>query len=88
MKGLFSAAVASAITGAVALPAENHLLATRQSAGCSAPVTLSGNPFANRTLAPNKFYANEVKAAAANISDATLKAKALKVMDIGSFFWM
>lgn len=33
------------------------------------------------------FYADEVKAAAANISDATQKAKALKVATIPTFTW-
>lgn len=33
------------------------------------------------------YYADEVKAAAANITDATLKAKALKVADIPTFTW-
>ncbi len=33
------------------------------------------------------FYANEVTAAAGNISDATVKAKALKVANIPTFTW-
>jgi cellulose 1,4-beta-cellobiosidase len=33
------------------------------------------------------FYANEVTAAAANITDSTLKAKALKVANIPTFTW-
>lgn len=57
---------------------------------CSSPVNLNGreNPFLNRKLHANSFYREEVEAAAAQISDPTLKAKALKVADIGTFLWM
>ncbi|EMD92578.1 glycoside hydrolase family 6 protein [Bipolaris maydis ATCC 48331] len=85
MKGLLSATVASAISGALAFPSP---VERRQSAVCSSPVTLSGNPFANRTLAVNSFYASEVKAAVTKITDSSLAAKAAKVADIGSFFWI
>ena len=90
MKGLLSATVASAVTGAFALPSplEKESIAARQSAPCSSAVTLSGNPFSNRTLYPNNYYGAKVKAAVANISDSTLAAKAAKVANIGTFLWM
>ena len=78
-------AAIAALAGAVsALPAEK----LSQASACASAVTLSGNPFATRTLHPNSFYRKEVEAAAAAISDATLKAQALKVADVGSFLWM
>ncbi|EUC31993.1 glycoside hydrolase family 6 protein [Bipolaris victoriae FI3] len=90
MKGLLSATVASAISGALAFPspAERRDIAARQAAVCSSPVTLSGNPFSNRSLAVNSFYAAEVKEAVTKITDSTLAAKAAKVANIGSFFWI
>ncbi|USP78604.1 glycoside hydrolase family 6 protein [Curvularia clavata] len=90
MKGLLSATVASAVTGAFALPSplEKESIAARQSAPCSSAVTLSGNPFTTRTLYPNKFYSAEVKAAVAKISDSTLAAKAAKIANVGTFLWI
>jgi len=88
MKGFYSVALASALTGALAAPtpADNGPLAAR--AACSSPVQLSGNPFTGRKIYANKFYADEVNKAAAAISDATLAAAAKKVADVGTFFWM
>jgi cellulose 1,4-beta-cellobiosidase len=90
MKGLFSAVVASAITGAFALPSpiENGPITARQAAACATPVTLSGNPFASRSVYANKFYSSEVVAAAAQMTDSAMAAAALKVANIGTFLWM
>jgi cellulose 1,4-beta-cellobiosidase len=60
----------------------------KRRAPCTANVTLSGNPFTGRKLHANNFYRKEVEAAAAAISDSSLKAQALKVADIGTFIWM
>lgn len=90
MKGLFSAALASAITGAFALPSptENGPITARAAAACATPVTLSGNPFASRSIYANKFYSSEVVSAAAAITDSALSAAALKVAKVGTFLWM
>jgi len=70
--------------GAQALPSSD----VQKRAACTSPVTLSGNPFTGRTLHANSHYGNYVTAAAANITDATLKAKALKVASVGTFLWL
>jgi cellulose 1,4-beta-cellobiosidase len=80
MKAVFTSLLALA-TAATAIP---------QKRACSSAVSLSGssNAFASYTLHPNSFYRAEVEAAANSISDSTLKAKALKVADFGSFLWL
>lgn len=91
MKGTYTTLLAFAITGALAAPSpvERALVTPRAAAAaCATAVTLSGNPFASRSLFANPFYANEVKSAAAAITDSALAAKALKVADIGTFQWM
>ncbi|KAH7359758.1 cellobiohydrolase-like protein II precursor [Pyrenochaeta sp. MPI-SDFR-AT-0127] len=90
MKGLFSAALASAITGAFALPSpvENGPITARAAAACATPVTLSGNPFASRSIYANKFYASEVNSAAAAITNSALAASAKKVASVGTFLWI
>ncbi|KAL0580958.1 1,4-beta-D-glucan cellobiohydrolase cel6c [Marasmius crinis-equi] len=57
-------------------------------AACTSPVTLTGNPFEGRTLHANSRYRDLVTKAADQISDASLKEKALKVADIGTFLWL
>jgi len=61
---------------------------TKTKRACGSAVTLTGNPFSGRTLYANARYADEVKAAAANMSDSSLSAKALKVAEVGSFLWL
>lgn len=85
MKGIYAAVAASAITGAFAAPSKAPLSAR---AACASPVTLSGNPFKDRGIFANPYYAAEVKEAAAQISDPDLAAKALKVGEVGTFQWM
>ncbi|KAG6872686.1 Beta-glucosidase cel3A [Termitomyces sp. Mi166 len=51
------------------------------------PPADSDNPYTGYQVYLSPYDANEVEAAAANISDATLKAKALKVADIPTFIW-
>jgi len=46
------------------------------------------NPFEGASVFLNPFYAEEVAAAAANITDATIAAKALTVAKIPSFWWI
>ncbi|KAF2273817.1 cellobiohydrolase-like protein II precursor [Westerdykella ornata] len=91
MKGFIAAAAATAITGALAAPSpveKGPITARAPAAACATPVTLSGNPFASRSVFANPFYASEVKEAAAQITDSALAAKALKVADIGTFQWI
>ena len=94
MKGLFSAVVASAITGAFAAPSpvENGPITARAvaapNAACATPVTLSGNPFSGRSFYANKEFSKEVIAAAASMTDSAIAAKASKVAQVGTFLWM
>ena len=83
MKYSFTAAALLAVQGAFASPLDKR-------AACSSAVTLSAgsNPFSGRTLWANPYYAAEVKAAAAAITDSTLAAKAAKVGAVGSFMWI
>ncbi|KAK6193616.1 Suppressor of Sensor Kinase (SLN1) [Pestalotiopsis sp. IQ-011] len=82
MKTSFASLLALA-TAATALPSQKR-------AACSSAVTLdaSTNVWSSYTLHPNSFYAAEVQAAAAQISDSTLAAEALKVADVGTFLWL
>ena len=93
MKGLYTALVASAISGVFAAPSPVERAAVTPRAKAAAPCAtnvslLSGNAFASRTLHANAFYSSEVVAAASAIPDAALAAKALKVASIGTFQWM
>jgi hypothetical protein len=54
----------------------------------SPPVTVTGNPYVGATTYLIPEYIAEVQAAAAQISDATTKTKALSVANIPVFFWM
>lgn len=74
---------AIAVTSVFAAPTEIQKRAT-----CSSAVTLEGNPFASYKLFANDYYRAEVEAAAEAITDATLKAQALKVADVGTFKWI
>ncbi|PPQ98813.1 hypothetical protein CVT24_003367 [Panaeolus cyanescens] len=47
----------------------------------------AGNPFNGYEIYLSPYYADEVAAAAAQITDSTLKAKALKVASIPTFIW-
>jgi len=51
------------------------------------PVPAAGNPYTGYEVYLSPYYAKEVEAAAAQISDSTLKAQALKVKDIPTFIW-
>jgi cellulose 1,4-beta-cellobiosidase len=90
MKGLYTAVAASAISGVFAAPSpvEKGPTPRAAAAACSTAVTLSGNPFTNRQLFANPYYAAEVQAAVTAISDSTLAASAAKVAAVGSFQWM
>lgn len=91
MKGLFAATLALAMNGAFALPSpteQGPITARAAAAACATPVTLSGNPFASRSIYANKFYSSEVAAAAAAMTDTALASAAAKVANVGTFLWM
>lgn len=91
MKVTFTALLATAITGVFAAPTpteEGPITARAAASGCATAVTLSGNPFAGRSIYANEFYSSEVISAAASITDSALKAKATKVASIGTYLWM
>ncbi|KAJ7057960.1 cellobiohydrolase II [Mycena amicta] len=58
----------------------------------SAPATsqtpAANNPFTGHNIFLSPFYAAEITAAAANITDATTKTKALSVANIPTFIWL
>ncbi|KII88139.1 glycoside hydrolase family 6 protein [Plicaturopsis crispa FD-325 SS-3] len=58
------------------------------SAPTSTPSSSAGNPFVGATPFLSPYYQSEVQAAAANITDATLKAKALAVAQVPNFTWL
>lgn len=91
MKGLSFAVLASAIAGAFAAPSpveQGPVTARAAMSACATAVTLSGNPFASRSIYANKEYSKEVIAAAASMTDSALAAKATKVAQVGTFLWM
>lgn len=59
-------------------------------AGCDAPVKLnsSENIWKEYKLHPNIIYRNTVTNAAENITDPSMKARALRVANTGTFTWM
>ncbi|KAG9200259.1 hypothetical protein G6514_007472 [Epicoccum nigrum] len=91
MKFTYTALLASAVAGVFAIPTptEQGPITARQAASaCATAVTLSGNPFAGRSIYANKFYSSEVLSAAASITDSALKAKATKVASVGTYLWL
>ncbi|KAF2733486.1 cellobiohydrolase-like protein II precursor [Polyplosphaeria fusca] len=96
MKGLFSAVVASAITGVFAAPSPIEqgpvtaapVVERAAAATCSTAVTLNGNPFSGRSFYANKEFSKEVETAAAAMTDTSLQAAASKVASVGTFLWM
>ncbi|KAF5357750.1 hypothetical protein D9756_001447 [Leucocoprinus leucothites] len=61
---------------------------TTSNGGTPSTTPAAGNPYTGYTVWLNPSYADEVNAAAANITDSTTKAKALKVAQIPTFFWL
>jgi len=92
MKYSFGLAACAAL--AMAAPSPTVTIEKKDSIGkravCASAVTLApgSNPFATRTLHANSFYASEVAAAAASLTDTSLKAAAEKVAKIGTFMWI
>jgi cellulose 1,4-beta-cellobiosidase len=92
----YSLTLAAFAALAVAAPTETvekrepELVARQSGSACAAAVTLAAgsNPFTGRTLHANSFYASEVTAAVAAISDSSLATKAAAVGKVGSFLWL
>jgi cellulose 1,4-beta-cellobiosidase len=84
----FTTAVLSAALASVALAAPAKRAAATATAACASAVTLTGNPFASKTLHPNAFYRAEVSAAVQSLSDQSLASSAAKVADVGTFLWL
>lgn len=84
------AEIATVLLAAGALAAPSEKAPRKAAAACSSAVTLdpSTNVFAKYKLHANTFYRSEVEKATAAITDATLKASAAKVADVGSFLWL
>ncbi|KAG8826405.1 hypothetical protein FRC19_008972 [Serendipita sp. 401] len=61
---------------------------TRSSSSSTPTVTaVAGNPYTGKSVWTSSYYAAEVDAAAAAVSDSSLKTKILKVKDIPTFTW-
>ncbi|KAG6884876.1 Beta-glucosidase cel3A [Termitomyces sp. T159_Od127] len=54
----------------------------------STPTPAADNPYTGYQVYLSPYYASEVTAAAAQISDAALKAKALKIAEVPTFIWL
>ncbi|CAG7855134.1 Exoglucanase 3; AltName: Full=1,4-beta-cellobiohydrolase 3; AltName: Full=Exocellobiohydrolase 3; Flags: Precursor [Serendipita indica DSM 11827] len=61
---------------------------TATTSGSTVIPTATGNPFSGKTVWLSTYYAAEVDSAADQVSDATLKAKILKVKEIPTFTWL
>ena len=90
----YSMSLAALAAVAVAAPAEKvdsrEPSRIEARAACTTAVTLAAgsNPFSGRKLHANSFYASEIATAVEAISDASLKAKAAAVANVGSFLWL
>nr|QDK64601.1 endoglucanase 4 [Ganoderma lucidum] len=71
-------------------PGSTSVPSPTSTSGGSAPSTTpaAGNPFVGYTAYLSPYYAAEVQAAAANISDSSLAAKAASVANIPTFTWL
>jgi cellulose 1,4-beta-cellobiosidase len=87
---LTAATVLALAAQAMAAPSPTHKEQPRSVAACSSAVSLDAktNVWQKYTLHPNSFYRAEVQKAVEAITDSSLKQKAAKVADIGSFVWV
>ncbi|PIL24272.1 hypothetical protein GSI_14025 [Ganoderma sinense ZZ0214-1] len=79
-----SAPATSSAPGSTSVPSPTS------TSGGSTPSTTpaAGNPFVGYTAYLSPYYAAEVQAAAANISDSSLSAKAASIANIPTFTWL
>jgi len=77
---------------ATAAPTETEREAAKvvPRAACSTAVKLAAgsNPFSGRTFYANDYYASEITTAMASVTDASVKAQASKVAQVGTFLWI
>ncbi|KAI5119944.1 hypothetical protein M0805_002133 [Coniferiporia weirii] len=87
-----SAAPTTTSSSVPTTPVSTHSTTTTSSGTSSAPSSTStpiaGNPFEGCDMYLSPYYAAEIAAAAAQITDATTKAKAASVADIPTFIWL
>ncbi|KAK3326792.1 1, 4-beta cellobiohydrolase [Apodospora peruviana] len=76
------------VTIAALLVSSGGSLALANQACPPVSVNASTNIWKNYVLNPNPFYRDHVLAAAEVIKDPTLKKQALKIADMGTFFWL
>nr|VWO94836.1 Beta-xylanase (EC [Ganoderma boninense] len=71
-------------------PGSTSVPSSTSTSGGSAPSTTpaAGNPFVGYTAYLSPYYAAEIQAAAANVSDSSLAAKAASVANIPTFTWL
>ncbi|CAK5265179.1 unnamed protein product [Mycena citricolor] len=74
--------------GSPTTPVSTQPATSTTTSAAASQTPAAGNPYAGHSVWLPTFYASEVQAAAANISDATLKAKALSVAKIPTFTWL
>ena len=75
---------------ASAISTSGNIKSPQRQAVCNAPAKLDAktNVFANHTLHSHSAWRNMILNAVKNITDATLKAQALRTADQGTFAWM
>jgi cellulose 1,4-beta-cellobiosidase len=86
-----AATIALAALAAAAPPSATVKESPRAvAAECESAVTLdaSTNIWKTHKLHANNFYRSEIEEAVTTMSDESLKEKALKVADIGTFVWV
>jgi cellulose 1,4-beta-cellobiosidase len=90
MRYSFGFAALAAIAIAAPTETEKKVEARKPAAACSTAVKIAAasNIFASRTLHANSFYAAEISAAMASVTDDSVKAQAAKVAQVGSFLWI
>ncbi|KAI0521973.1 1, 4-beta cellobiohydrolase [Xylaria bambusicola] len=82
--------IAAILLAAGALAAPSEKTPRKAAAACSSAVKLdaSTNVWTKYKLHANTFYRKEVNAAVEAMTDSSLKSKAAKVADVGSFLWL
>jgi cellulose 1,4-beta-cellobiosidase len=90
MKYSFGLVALAAFATAAPTVVEKEAAKIAPRAACTTAVKLTAgsNPFSGKKFYANEYYAGEVAAAVAQMSDASLAAKATKVGQVGSFLWM
>ncbi|EHK97147.1 Glycosyl hydrolase family 6, cellulase [Glarea lozoyensis ATCC 20868] len=90
MKYSFGLVALAAFATAAPTEVEKEAAKIAPRAACTTAVKLAAgsNPFSGKKFYANEYYAGEVAAAAAQMSDSSMAAKAAKVGQVGSFLWI